>query len=124
MVPGGARSADANARGGNSRPATQSRSCHRQNCQKREPHSDAIALLDLLRRIHGGYQDRQVISALFDSQGKRLEGDDLIKVRVHSGSGKEAHAWWYSVDPFDDYQFIRIPVNPAAVIESLESVTK
>ena len=79
--------------------------------------SDAIALYDLLRRIHG---ERKIISALFDWEGKRLEGDERLKVHKDRQtipiSGPQ---WWYSIEPFEDYQFIRFPVNPGGVVEDL-----
>ncbi len=78
--------------------------------------SDAIALLELIHRI---YRGRKIISALFDWEGKRLEGNERLKIDVHS---EDATRWYYSVEPFEDYQFIRIPVNAGAVVESLGTI--
>jgi hypothetical protein len=77
--------------------------------------SDAIALYDLVRRA---YQGRNILSALFDADGKRLAGDERLAVEMHQLEGNPA-VWWYSVAPVDDYHFIRIPVNAGAVVESL-----
>jgi len=77
--------------------------------------SDAIALYDLIRRV---YQGRKILSALFDPDGKRLNGDERLAIEVHPLKGNPA-VWWYSVNPLEDHQFIRIPVNAGAVIESL-----
>ena len=76
---------------------------------------DAIALYDLIRRI---YQDRTIISALFNWQGERTEGDKRLEVQLHRSEDNE-NVWWYSIQAFEEYQFIRIPVNAGGVIESL-----
>jgi hypothetical protein len=74
--------------------------------------SDAIALYELIRRI---YAERTFIAALFDWEGNRLEGDDRLKVQVHN---LREGVWFYSIEPLEDYQFIRIPVNMGGIIES------
>lgn len=78
--------------------------------------SDAIALLELILNTFG---KSNVPSALFDWEGNRIEGDDRIKVNLIKGQGEESKAWWYCVEAVENYQFIRIPVNASAVIESL-----
>lgn len=77
--------------------------------------ADAIALLDFLRRMYGDYQ---IKSALFDADGLRIEGDEEIIVHVHKEPG-HPNEWYYSVEPIEGYQFVRIPMNAGAVIESL-----
>ena len=78
--------------------------------------SDAIALYELIRRIYADRQ-REILGALFDSDGNRLEGNERLSVTVHPG--QEPNVWWYSVDPLENHLFIRIPVNAGSVIESL-----
>ena len=75
--------------------------------------SDAISLLNLIR---GFYSDRKVLSALFAWNGTRLEGDNRIIIQVHEGTAIE---WYYSIQPIEGYEFIRLPVNAGAVIEAL-----
>ncbi len=82
--------------------------------------ADAIALLELVRRIYGGYKNRKIIGALFDWQGKRLQGDEKLNVKVHGTAQTGSSYWWYSVEPIDDYQFIRIPVNVGGVMEAVD----
>ena len=77
--------------------------------------SDAIALYDLIRRVYG---EHSIIGALFDWTGKRIDGDERLKVKV-DWVGKGRDLWFYHVEPFEDHQFIRIPVNVGGVIESL-----
>lgn len=77
---------------------------------------DAITLLDFIQRR---YTEHKIISALFDWDGKRLQGDQRLEVQVYPDKDNEDRAWYYSIKPLDDYEFIRIPVNAGAVIESL-----
>lgn len=77
--------------------------------------SDAIALYEILRKIKHRHE---VLSALFSWDGTRLKGDARIVVRVRKGGAGEQDLWWYEVEPFEDYQFLRIPVNPGSVAES------
>ena len=80
--------------------------------------SDALAVYNLLREIHG---KAKILAALFDPDGSRLEGDDQISVEVHRESD-DSDVWWYEIKPLDDYEFIRIPVNVSAVVESLGQI--
>ncbi len=52
-----------------------------------------------------------------------MEGDERLEVEVHYAYGKP-HAgsgyWGYSVKPFDDYLFVRIPVNLGRVVEAVD----
>ena len=77
--------------------------------------SDAIAMYELIRRIYG---EHKIVAALFDWKGERLEGDERLKVNLEM-VGKGGDLWFYQIEPLEDYQFIRIPVNVGAVIESL-----
>lgn len=74
---------------------------------------ETIALLSLIRDF---YKDRQILSALFDWDGTRLEGSEKIVVRF---SEHPLHRWHYSIEPIEGYEFIRLPVSANAVIESL-----
>ena len=76
---------------------------------------DAIALFELIRKIYG---ESKIISALFDVDGNRIEGDEHLNISLHPLKDND-RVWWYEIQPFEDYQFIRIPVNASAVIESL-----
>ena len=87
--------------------------------------SDAIALYSLIRDIYRG-RKLKIVAALFDWEATRLEGDERVNVQFNRE--EEAHPdivhgtpdrWWYCVEPFDNYQFIRIPVNAGGVIEDL-----
>lgn len=77
--------------------------------------SDAIALYELLRGIR---LEHRVLSALFDADGSRVEGDDELSVRVHQGAG-DTNKWWYETCGPTGYEFVRIPVNVGGVVESL-----
>ncbi len=80
--------------------------------------SDAISMVTLIRQV---YRNRRIISALFDWEGKRIEGNEKLKVRKLGGFH---NVWWYTVEPIDDYQFVRIPVNPGAVVEAIDYAGK
>ena len=82
--------------------------------------ADAIALCDFIRRLYDAHTKRHIISALFDWEGNRLEGDDRLLVTRHEEPPHNLK-WWYSIEPIDDYLFIRIPVNVSAVAEILGS---
>lgn len=85
--------------------------------------SDAIALVQFVREIYSGYKKPQIISALFDWEGKRIEGDSRLEVEVHYAFGKlgpGADYWWYSIKAFQDYLFVRMPVNPGGVVEAVD----
>ena len=85
--------------------------------------SDAIALVGLIRQVYSGYKKRQIISALFDWEAKRIEGDQRLEVEIHYAYGKPkagSDRWWYSVKPIEDYQFVRLPVNPGGVSEAVD----
>jgi len=72
---------------------------------------DVIALYELLTKKWSEYK---VISALFGWDGVRLCGDENIQVTTHKG---EDGTWYYFVQPYKDYIFIRMPVNAGCVIE-------
>ncbi len=76
--------------------------------------SDAISMYGLIRQV---YKNRQIVGALFDWEGKRVEGDDKLKVRRRT---LFHNVWYYSVEPLDDYHFVRIPVNPGPVVEAID----
>ena len=73
--------------------------------------SDVIALIDFLKKC----QDQcNIISALFDWSGKRLEGDERIIVDKISIRDKK-DAWFYKIRPLEEYIFIHMPVVPGSV---------
>ncbi len=74
---------------------------------------DTIAFYKLLRE---GYSD-QIFGALFDWQGKLLEGDDRIAMKIYKGAGEDAVYRWYHVVPMPGFQFLRFPSSSTAVIE-------
>jgi hypothetical protein len=79
--------------------------------------SDAIALYDLFIKYSKMASDFKIISAMFDCDGKLIEGNLNIKVNILPYTG-ESKAWFYNIEKIDDYVFIRIPVNVGLVIEA------
>lgn len=78
--------------------------------------SDAIALYELITKK---YKDIKIISAMFDFEGNRLYGDkNIVVVKNSYKDAPKDKAWFYSIEKYKDYVFIRIPVNPGCVIES------
>src|SRR3989339_2134884 len=74
--------------------------------------ADAIAIYELLTKKWSEYK---VISALFKWDGTRIAGDENIEVKKHHS--KEQGTWYYSIQEYHDFIFIRIPTNPSCVIE-------
>jgi len=73
--------------------------------------SDAIALIEFLRK---NWQKYQTISALFDYDGKRIEGDEQVVVtRIQAGDAKDK--WFYRITPIQGYVFIYLPTIPGSV---------
>ncbi len=78
--------------------------------------SDAIALYELLTKK---WKDYKVISAFFDWKGNRIEGSENIEAEIHYfKDAPRDEAWFYSIKNYEDYVFLRIPVNPGSVVES------
>jgi len=72
--------------------------------------SDAISLIEFLRR---NWERYKIISAIFNSDAKRIEGDDNIMVdKILTKNTKQ---WFHRVKPFEDYVFIYMPTIPGAV---------
>ncbi len=67
---------------------------------------DALALIEFLRKH---YEEYQVFSALFDWQGKRIEGDEELTVEKIPDVGRE-DVWFYRVKGPKDYVFVHMPV--------------
>ncbi len=64
--------------------------------------------------------DSGMMSALFDEQGQRTEGDAHINVRridVAIPKFPDAGIWWLEVDPVEDYTFLRWPVIDSCLRE-------
>ncbi|PIO06945.1 hypothetical protein COT47_02150 [Candidatus Woesearchaeota archaeon CG08_land_8_20_14_0_20_43_7] len=81
--------------------------------------SDAVAIIELFTKAKHKIEGWITISALFDSDGNRLEGSDKIEVeKIPDG----ADAWYYRVKPVKDYVFVRMPVNAGSVIEESKSI--
>jgi hypothetical protein len=73
---------------------------------------NVLRFLNFVRRI----KDANVISALFDPDGSKKLGDKRVKVIVHT-EGQEAGTWWYEVEAFGDYSFVRFPVIESGITE-------
>lgn len=56
-----------------------------------------------------GVRGSGVISALFDSEGVRISGRDVVKVIRHASEGRK-DLWWFQVQEVKDYAFMRFPV--------------
>lgn len=74
---------------------------------------DAIAVIDFLMK----QADKVgVISALFDSDGTRLEGDERITIEKKAVPDKPA-MWFYKVKELEDYEFVYSPVIPTLFVD-------
>ena len=84
--------------------------------------SDAIALYDILSKK---WKEYKVVSAMFSWDGKRIFGDERIEVNTqYFNDAPKDEAWFYSIKNYEDYVFLRIPVNPGGVVESPVNVGK
>ena len=68
--------------------------------------SDAIALIELLKKH---YEEWKVLSALFDWQGNRIEGDTQLEVE-RIPEQRRPDVWFYRVKGPEDYVFVHMPV--------------
>ena len=72
----------------------------------------AYETLNFIRGITG----TDVISALFRHDRTNVEGSKDIIVNLHPDSKNKA-IWFYSVEPIDDYIFIRTPLIESCALE-------
>ncbi len=74
---------------------------------------DAIALIEFLR---ANWQKYSVISALFDSNGTKIEGDERIAVEKLPVAGR-TDQWFYRVRPVSEFVFVYMPVIPTVDVD-------
>ena len=67
-----------------------------------------------------GVAESNVISALFRSDGSRIEGSEEIVIETHTDDRPDI--WWFEVKELEDYTFIRIPTIESCVDELAGSV--
>lgn len=72
---------------------------------------DILAVYNFLKEE---VDDAVVLSALFSDEGKRIEGDEKINVRILPVSEDK---WFYEIEPIDGYELIPFPVNPAVHVD-------
>ncbi len=75
--------------------------------------SDAITLIDFLKK---NWEQYQTISALFNWEGKRLDGDDKIviqKIIIKDQKDK----WFYKVKELEPYVFVYMPLIPTVHLD-------
>lgn len=72
--------------------------------------SDVLALWNFLDEQ---LDTASVFSALFDADGNRKGGSDLVKVKLIRSGPVDGPIWFYQVEPYKDYVFVPMPVNPA-----------
>ena len=73
--------------------------------------SDVISLIDFIERR---LEKAGTVRALFRADGKRLSGDDSLKVAVHRANKQ---TWFYSVQGPQDYEFVYLPVIPSVNVD-------
>ena len=73
--------------------------------------SDAITLIEFLRKH---WEQYSVISALFQWNGTRIEGDERIIVEKIPVEGRE-DTWFYKIREIEGYVFVHMPVIPGSV---------
>ena len=72
----------------------------------------AIQFAGIVRNIAGA----GMISAYFQWDGTRVEGDEAISVERHPSDGSDA-VWWFSVKEVPEYTFIRMSVIESCAYE-------
>jgi len=75
--------------------------------------SDVLAVYKFLKDT---IKDITIFEALFSYDGTLVEGNDVIKLRLHGAPGKD-RVWFYEVLPIEDYIFVPFPVNPAVYVD-------
>lgn len=75
--------------------------------------NDALAFIDFLKKHWTEYS---IKSALFNSDGSRVEGDTFIEVeRIPMDGNKEI--WFYKVKEKPEYEFVYMPVIPSLYVD-------
>lgn len=75
--------------------------------------SDALALINLLQSQWKKYS---VISALFNFEGLRVEGDRNIQVdRINVTNSKDK--WYFRIKDLDGYVFVYMPLIPTVFVD-------
>lgn len=74
---------------------------------------DVLALYEFLQKRRAEYK---IISALFDAEGNRKEGDSRIEVRKILPSNNPEQ-WFYNIKSVDDFVFIYMPVIPSVYVD-------
>jgi hypothetical protein len=73
--------------------------------------ADFLALYDFLQK---NTQKFLTMGAMFDMEGVRIEGDQLVEVeRLSTDLGD--NVWYYRVKPVKSYVFVPMPVLPCRV---------
>lgn len=80
--------------------------------------SEAIAMVSLIRSIYRERKEQKYVGALFNWRGERISGEPEINLDVFLGDSDD-RIWWFQPREFEDYQYIRMPVNAGAVYEVL-----
>lgn len=75
----------------------------------------------LIRSVYRERQDRKYVGSLFDWRGRRVAGDPRVEIEVLDDE-ESTQVWWFRPKPFEDYHYVRMPVNAGAVIEVLRRV--
>lgn len=73
--------------------------------------SDALEFIEYLEKNRSKLA---TMSAMFDVNGKRLDGDKEIEVEVIPVNGVP-NAWFYRAKPLKGYVFVPFPVTPCHV---------
>lgn len=71
-----------------------------------------VQFLDFIKNIAGS----DVISGYFKFDGTKVEGSDKIVIELHPVEECK-EVFWLSVRSFEDYAFVRIPINESCVHE-------
>ena len=75
--------------------------------------SDALSLIEFLKKHWVEYS---VKSALFNSDGSRVEGDSFIEIDRIPTTGNEK-MWFYKVREKPEYEFVYMPVIPSLYVD-------
>jgi len=57
-------------------------------------------------------EDITILEGLFSYDVTLVEGNEIIKIRLHGTPDKD-RTWFCEVLPYEDYIFVPFPVNPA-----------
>lgn len=73
-------------------------------------------ILSVVKFLDEHLEKGSIFSAMFDWQGNRKSGSEIVKVKTHPLPDRD-DTWFYEVEEYKDYVFIPFPVIPSVYFD-------